>query len=238
MGPRQLGRNQCNNLHAWVRDSWGETSATTQCILCWLCAAEATRLAPSKEACGLAVLETIVSDSVVALGASSTDAEVRLNAGHELVMVDACDTKSLLAACILLLANSGSISKSCLVISTASTCGLKAWLSDGRSEASATTQCILSWLGAAEATRLAPAKEAYSLAVLEAVVSDGVVALGASSADAKVGLNAGHELIVVDACHTKSLLAACILLLADCGGISQSSLVIGTASTCGLKAWL
>merc|ERR1712063_61358 len=130
-----------NNLHAWVCNGWREASATTQCILSWLGAAEATRLAPAKEACSLAVLEAIVSDGVVALGTSSTDAKVGLNAGNELVMVDAGHTQSLLAACILLLANCGGISQGCLVISPAGPCGFQAWLGNCWGEASATTQC-------------------------------------------------------------------------------------------------
>merc|ERR1712156_338975 len=195
--------NSSNHLHAWLSHGRREAGAAAQCILSGLGAGEAARLAPAKEASSLAVLETILGNRVVALRATSADAQVGLHASSELVVIDAGETKRLLAASILLLANSGGIRKCSLVISAAGTGGLQARLSHGRREAGAAAQCILSRLSAGEATRLAPAKEACSLAVLEAILGNRVVALRATSADAKVGLHTRSELVLVNASEAK-----------------------------------
>merc|ERR1712039_377188 len=230
--------NSSYHFHAWLSHSRRESGAAAQCILSRLGAGEAARLAPSEEACGLAVLEAVLGNRVVALRATSADAQVPMHARSELVVIDAGETKRLLAASILLLANSCGIRKCSLVISAAGTSGLQAWLSHGRREAGAATQCILSRLGAGEAARLAPAEEACGLAVLEAVLGNRVVALRATSADAQVGLHASSELVVIDAGETKRPLAASILLLANSRGIRKCSLVISAAGTSGLQARL
>merc|ERR1712048_1437953 len=157
--------NSSNHLHAWRCHGRREASAATQCILSRLGAGEAARLAPAEEACCLAVLEAILGNSVVALGAASADAEIGLHTSCELVVIDASEAEGFLAASVLLLANSRGISEGCLVISAAGTGGLQARLGHSWREASAATQCILSRLGAGEAARLAPAEEACSLAV-------------------------------------------------------------------------
>merc|ERR1712048_1526781 len=226
--------NSSNHLHAWRCHSRREASAAAQCILSWLSAGEAARLAPAEEACSLAVLEAILGNCVVALRATSADAKVGLHAGSELVVVNASEAKRLLAASILLLANGRGIRKCSLVISTAGTGGLQARLSHGRREASAAAQCILSRLGAGEAARLAPGEEACGLAVLEAVLGNRVVALRAASADAQVRLHASNELVVVNASEAKRLLAASVLLLTNGRGISKRCLVVRATGTGGL----
>merc|ERR1711937_925292 len=197
------------HFHAWISNCRREASTACETILGRLGAGEAARLAPAKQASCLAVLEAIVSHGVVALGATRADAEIRLDARSELVVVDAAQAKSLLAASILLLADVLGISECRLVISTTGTSDLQAVLarcSNCRGEASAAFETILGRLSAGEAARLAPAKQACGLAVLEAVVSHGVVALGATRADAEIGLDARRELVVVDAAQAKSLL--------------------------------
>merc|ERR1711998_567386 len=123
-------------------------------------------------------------------------------------MVNATETQCLLAASVLLLANGLRISKSCLVITAASTGGLllKARRCGGRGETSAAREIVLSRLSAAQASRLAPAKEACCLAVLEAIVGHGVVTLAAGRADAQLALHAAGELVMVDATETECLL--------------------------------
>merc|ERR1711879_409689 len=156
-------------------------------------------------------------------------------------MVNAAQAESLLAASILLLANVLGISQGCLVISAAGASDLQAvlaWCSNCRGEASAAFETILGRLSAGEAARLAPTEQASSLAVLEAVVRDSVVTLGATRADAEIGLDARGELVVVDAAQAESLLAASILLLANILGISQGCLVISAAGTSDLQAVL
>ena len=111
--------NSCLGLKAKLGNRRRETSAARKVVLGCLGAAQAARLAPSKQACRLAILEAIVSNSVVALTAGSTDAEVALHTAGELVMVDAAEPESFLAASILLLSNILCIGQSCLVITAA-----------------------------------------------------------------------------------------------------------------------
>merc|ERR1719225_455574 len=225
--------NSHRNLHARRCHRRGETSASAQCVLCRLSASEATGLAPSKEASSLAIGEAVLGHSVVALRAAGADAEVRLDARSELVVVNASETQGLLATCILLLSNSRGIGQSCLVIGAACTSGLQARLRNASGEPSAGWQVILGRLGAAETTSFAPAEQACGLAVLEAILCGGVVALGAACADAEVGLDARRELVMVDTGQTQGLLAACILLLPDILGICECCLVVGVARTGG-----
>merc|ERR1711924_394255 len=94
----------------------------------------------------------------------------------------------------------------------------------GWGEAGAAREIILRRLGAGEAC---------GLAILEAIVCHGVVALGACRADAKIRLHAGSELVMIGAGHAQGLLAACILLLADVLGIGKCGLIISTACAGG-----
>merc|ERR550514_289293 len=157
-------------------------------------------------------------------------------------MVNAGQAECLLATGVLLLTNRLGISKRCLVISTAcaSDLSLQAWIGDRRREASASCQAVLGRLSAREASRLAPPEQAGSLAVLEAVISNGIVALGASGADAEIGLDAAGELVVVNARQAECLLATGVLLLTNRLGISKRCLVISTAcaSDLSLQAWI
>merc|ERR1712070_488100 len=170
---------------ARIGDTWGEASAAGERILGWLGAAQATFLAPAKQACGLAILEAIVSHGVVALAARGTDSEVTLHAAGEFVMVNATEAECLLATSILLVANSLCISQSCLVVTAAGTSdfAFKARIGDRWGEASAAGERILGRLGAAQAAFLAPAEQACGLAILEAIISHGVVALAARGTD-------------------------------------------------------
>merc|ERR1719230_1106620 len=150
-------------------------------------------------------------------------------------MVDASQAKGLLAACVLLLTNLLRIGKCSLVISRAGTSGsgLKARTGSACGKSSASGEIVLSRLGAVKAALLAPSEEASSLAVLEPIVSSGIVALAACGRDAQVRLNARGELVMVDASQAKGLLAACILLLTDVLRIGKCSLVISRAGTSG-----
>jgi len=145
-------------------------------------------LAPSKEACSLAVLKPIIGSRIVALAAGGRDAEVRLHTGSEFVVVDATETKSLFAAGILFLTHILRIGKSSLVISTASTshCSLQTWCGGACGEACTSGEVVLCWFCAVKASLLAPSEEACSLAILKTVISRGIVALTAGSRDAEV----------------------------------------------------
>merc|ERR1719201_2895923 len=109
--------NSHSNLHARRCHRWSEASATAQCILCGLSAAEASTFVPTEEASCLAVLEAVLGDGVVALRAASADAEVGCHATSELIMVDAREGQCSLAACILFLSNGLGICQCCLVCS-------------------------------------------------------------------------------------------------------------------------
>merc|ERR1711998_44092 len=126
---------------------WGEAGAARKVVLGKLSAAQAARLAPAEQACGLAVLEAVVSNSVVALAAGGTDRKVTLHAAGEFVVVNAAEAERLLAASILLLANILGIGQCSLVIRAACTSGrgLQARISRAGSETSATVQSRL-WL--------------------------------------------------------------------------------------------
>jgi len=224
-------------VHARSGNCGGESCTSGKIILSWLGAVKATLLAPSKEACCLAILESIGGSGIVALAAGSGDAEVRLDTRSELVMVDAGEGQSLLATCVLLLTNILRISKGSLVVRGAATCGLKARLGHSSGKPSTSGKIILSWLGAIKAALLAPSKEACSLAILESIGGSGIVALAAGSGDAKVRLDTRSELVMVDAGEGQSLLAACVLLLTNILRISKGSLVIRRATTSGLEAW-
>merc|ERR1712039_956870 len=63
--------NSSYHFHAWLSHSRRESGAAAQCILSRLGAGEAARLAPAEEACGLAVLEAVLGNRVVALRATS-----------------------------------------------------------------------------------------------------------------------------------------------------------------------
>jgi hypothetical protein len=67
-------------------------------------------------------------------------------------MVDATQTKSLLAASILLLANILGIGESGLIIGGAATCGFEAWCCSASGEACASGKVVLRWFGAVKAS--------------------------------------------------------------------------------------
>merc|ERR1712072_1377173 len=80
LAPTERTVSYCNSslqeqfaFKARIGDTWGEASATGERVLGWLGAAQATFLAPAEQACGLAILEAIVSHGVVALTARGTD---------------------------------------------------------------------------------------------------------------------------------------------------------------------
>merc|ERR1711871_1248776 len=110
-----------------------------------------------------------------------------------------------------------------------------AWIGLGWSEACTGGQCVLGWLSALQATTLAPSKQACCFAVLEAVISNCIVALGAGGADRQLALGTAGELVVVDASQTQGLGAALVLLVTDSLGISKIGLICSGASTscCG-----
>merc|ERR1719198_818927 len=75
---------------------------------------------------------------------------------------------------------------------------LLAWVGSRGRESSASAKISLGWLRALKAARLAPAKEAVSLAVCCAVLTGHSVALGAGSADASRCGEALVELVMVE----------------------------------------
>merc|ERR1711991_867621 len=186
---------------ARLGNGWREAGAAGKLILGWLSAAQAARLAPAEQARGLAVLEAVVGHSVVALAARGADAKLALHTTGELVVIDASEAQSTLAAPILLLTNSLGIGQRRLIVAAAGPSGLalQARLGNGWGETGAAGKLILGWLSAAQAARLAPAEQARGLAVLEAVVGHSVVALAARGADAKLALHTTGELVVIDA---------------------------------------
>jgi hypothetical protein len=147
-----LSKSSKEFIHAWCCSASGEACASGKVVLCWFGAVEASRLAPSKEACGLAILESIIGSGIVALAAGGRDAEIRLHAACELIVVDASQTKSLLGASILLLANSLGIGESGLIICRAATCGFKAWCCSASGKACASGKVVLRWFGAVKAS--------------------------------------------------------------------------------------
>jgi len=66
------------------------------------CAVKAALLAPSEEACGLAVFEAIIGSGGIAVTASVADSNFAGHATLELVMVDAAQTKSVFATLVAL----------------------------------------------------------------------------------------------------------------------------------------
>jgi len=66
------------------------------------CAVEAALLAPSKEASGLAIFEAVVGGHSIALTARVTDSNFAGHATLEFVMVDATQTKGVLATLVAL----------------------------------------------------------------------------------------------------------------------------------------
>merc|ERR1719152_231447 len=128
-----------NGLEARLSTSRCEASACIQSRLGLICCAavQAALLAPAKEACGLAILGCVLTIGCVALGASSTNAQLASEAIVELVMVEVacqhvvCSETTVRAS----LANSGTVSQCSLLVSTAGT-------SHGRLEArSCTARC-------------------------------------------------------------------------------------------------
>merc|ERR1719198_1925351 len=110
---------------------------------------------------------------------------------------------------------------------------LLAWVGSGGGESSAGAKSGLGWLGAVKAARLAPAKEAVSLAVCCTVLTGHGVALRAGSADASRCSEALVELVMVELAgdHVVRLGAAVIRLLAGGGRVSEGSLLVSGART-------
>ena len=106
-------------------------------------------------------------------------------------MVDATEAQCRLGANALLLTYRVAIRKRSLLGSAACTsgCRLQARCGITTGETSALGKIDLGILGAIEAALLAPAKEASGLAVLESILSGGVVALGACVTDAEAILH-------------------------------------------------
>merc|ERR1719446_456270 len=102
-----------------------------------------------------------------------------------------------------------------------------------RCEAGATSKSVLSRLCAGEAARFAPPEQAGSLAIVESVLRNWVVALAARGADAKLALHAGDEAIVLDAGQSQILRATLVLLVTNHLGISERSLVVCRARASG-----
>merc|ERR1712159_403520 len=179
-----------------------EASACGKGLLSWLSAGEAARLAPAKEAIGLAILGAVLTGCCVALRASGADAGRGSEALVELVVVEVASEHIVRAgaAVVGLLASHLRISERGLLISRAGSSGLQLLARLGCSglEASACGKGLLSWLSAGEAARLTPAKKAIGLAVLGAVLASCCVALRASGADAGRGSEALVELVVVE----------------------------------------
>jgi len=73
---------------------------------------------------------------------------------------------------------------------------------------------------AIEAALLAPSKEASGLAILEAIVGSGSIAITAGIADANFASHATLELVMVDAAQTKSIFATLVALVTE-GGVIQ-----------------
>merc|ERR1712224_128879 len=98
-------------------------------------------------------------------------------------MVDATDTKGLLATSILLLTKILRIGEGSLVIGAARTggCQFKAGCCSASGKACAGGKVVLRWFCAVKASLLAPSKEASSLAIFEAIIGSGIVALAAGS---------------------------------------------------------
>merc|ERR1712134_114300 len=129
------------------------------------------------------------------------------------------------------------IGQSSLVISTACTCGcgLQARISRARCETSAAVQSSL-WLSssaAVQASLLAPSKEACGLAILGGVLTVGGIALRAATGDSNLSSEAGVELAMIEAANAKCLQTTLGACSTHSCSIGQSSLVIGTACTCG-----
>jgi len=137
-------------------------------------------------------------------------------------MVNASQFERRLAALVLLVANGGGIGQVGLVISGATASGFQArrWRSCGN--ATACRQVCLRWSSAREASRLAPAEQARSLAVFEAIVSSCGVAITASIADANLCGHATLELAMINATESQSLLSTLVALVAESVVIERS----------------
>merc|ERR1739845_245113 len=84
---------------------WGPCRDAAACWQIYLCrgsAREAPLLAPSKQACSLAIFEAVVSSRGVAITARIADAHLRCHATLEFGMINATKTQSLLAALVAL----------------------------------------------------------------------------------------------------------------------------------------
>merc|ERR1712203_159380 len=188
-------------------------------------AIEASLLAPAKEASTLAIFESIVSGDSIALRACRADADSTRQAGVELVVVDASQGESSLATFV------GGITKivvihglnGSLVIGRArsSVCGLEARLGRACWDAGARWEVNLRRSGAIEASLLAPAEEASTLAIFESVVSGDCIALRACRADADSTGQARVEFVVVDASQRERSLTTFV------GGIAKIIVIHG-----------
>merc|ERR1719215_153443 len=230
------GKSLCKELvQAWCCCSSLDASACREVLLSWRSAIEAARLAPTEQARSLAVLETIVCSDGIALGAIGVDADLSLHACVELVVVDASQAQRSSAALVALVAKRVGIETldHSLLIGRAlhGGCRFEARGCSSSFNASACREVLLSWCSAIEAARLAPTEQARSLAVLEAIVCCGGIALGAIGVDADLSFHACVELVVVDASQAQSTSAALVALVAESVGIESldHSLLVGRA---------
>jgi len=176
-------------------------------------------LAPSKEASGLAILEAIIRSYSIAFTASITDSNFSGHATFEFVMVDATQTKGVLATLVALVTERVVVQglDFGLIVGCALHCtGLEARCGRASWDSCACWKVSLGGSCAVEAALLAPSKEASGLAVFEAIVGSGGIAVTASIADADFAGHATLELGMVDAAQAKGALATLVALVTEC----------------------
>jgi len=207
------------SLQTWCGGACGEACTSGEVVLCWFCAVKASLLAPSKEASSLAILKPVIGSCIVALAAGGRDAKVGLHARREFVVVDATETKSLLAASILLFADILRICKSSLIIGRAATCRLQARCGRASWDSSASWKVSLGRGGAVKAALFAPAKEAFCLAICKSIIGGRGITFTTSTADSNFGGHTSIEFVMVNATQTQSLFAAFVALVTKIVGI-------------------
>jgi hypothetical protein len=124
-------QNKSKTLHrdvhfqAWCRRSSRKASACWQIRLGWGSAREAARLAPSKEARSLAILEAVISSHGIAVTTSITDSNLSGHAALEFVMINATQTQSLLPTLVALVTKIIVVKSlnGCLIVRCALNCG-------------------------------------------------------------------------------------------------------------------
>merc|ERR1719316_2055363 len=165
-----------SGFKAWCGASSREACASRQVCLSIRCAVQAALLAPTKEACSLAVLDTIICSLSVALRTRAANADCCCQAIIELAMVNLqCDKVGCFVAAIVGLVSKiiGIHALDCRGLvrgASAGGSGFKAWCGASSREACASRQVCLSIRCAVQAALLAPTKEACSLAVLDTII--------------------------------------------------------------------